>query len=47
MIAAVAPYVLIYSVPYEGGWAAAVFVLAYFLVFFAWGSALRAAGSSC
>ncbi|MEV8355012.1 sensor histidine kinase [Streptomyces niveus] len=42
MIAAVAPYVLIYSVPYEGGWAAAVFVLAYFLVFFAWGSALRA-----
>ncbi|MFE5668638.1 sensor histidine kinase [Streptomyces niveus] len=42
MIAAVTPYVLIYSVPYEGGWAAAVFVLAYFLVFFAWGSALRA-----
>lgn len=42
MIAAVSPYVLIYSVPYEGGWAAAVFVLAYYLVFFAWGSALRA-----
>lgn len=42
MIAAVAPYVLLYSVPYEGGWAAAVFVLAYYLVFFAWGSALRA-----
>ncbi|MFI6693528.1 sensor histidine kinase [Streptomyces sp. NPDC050433] len=42
MIAAVAPYVLIYSVPYEGGWTAAVFVLAYHVVFFAWGSALRA-----
>ncbi|MFD5895206.1 sensor histidine kinase [Streptomyces sp. NPDC060366] len=42
MIATVAPYVLIYSVPYEGGWAAAGFVLAYYLAFFAWGSALRA-----
>lgn len=42
MIAAAAPYVLIYSVPYEGGWTAAVFVLAYYLVFFAWGTALRA-----
>ncbi|MEU1279267.1 histidine kinase [Streptomyces sp. NPDC005805] len=41
-VVATAPYVLLYSVPHEGGWATAVFVLAYHLVFFAWGCALRA-----
>ncbi|UGY92143.1 sensor histidine kinase [Streptomyces gobiensis] len=41
-IAASAPYVLLYSVPYEGGWSTAAFVLAYYLVFFAWGTAISA-----
>ncbi|WP_405796881.1 sensor histidine kinase [Streptomyces sp. NBC_01506] len=42
MIAAGAPYVLLLTVPYEGGWLVAGFVLAYYLVFFAWGTAFRA-----
>ncbi|MFE7458954.1 sensor histidine kinase [Streptomyces sp. NPDC012600] len=41
-IVTVAPYVLVYSVPHEGGWAVASFILAYYLAFFSWGSALRA-----
>lgn len=41
-LASSAPYVLLWAVPHEGGWATAVFVFAYMLVFFAWGSALRA-----
>ncbi|MDK1472427.1 histidine kinase [Streptomyces sp. 549] len=36
------PYVLLYSVPHEGGWVTAAFVFAYYLVFFAWGTAIRA-----
>ncbi|MBA0053111.1 hypothetical protein E0L36_20210 [Streptomyces sp. AJS327] len=40
-VVASVPYVLLYSVPHEG-WATAIFVLAYYLVFFLWGTALRA-----
>ncbi|MEO3750842.1 histidine kinase [Streptomyces sp. B6B3] len=41
-IAATLPYVVIFSVPNEGGWLACAFVLAYYLFFFAWGAGMRA-----
>ncbi|GAB3657452.1 histidine kinase [Streptomyces sparsus] len=41
-LATAMPYVLMYTVPYEGGWVTASFVFAYYLVFFAWGTAIRA-----
>ncbi|GAA2062435.1 histidine kinase [Streptomyces albiaxialis] len=41
-LATVAPYLLLYTVPNEGGWPVGAFALAYYLVFFAWGRAARA-----
>ncbi|MQS05202.1 hypothetical protein FNX44_025865, partial [Streptomyces sp. OF1] len=41
-LVASAPYVAIYLFPHGDGWASVFFVLAYNLVFFAWGAAIRA-----
>ncbi|MGP4110241.1 sensor histidine kinase [Streptomyces sp. 4N509B] len=35
------PYMVIYTVPNEGGWITAGFVFAYYLFFFAWGTGMR------
>ncbi|MDB1088007.1 histidine kinase [Streptomyces sp. ACA25] len=41
-LVAVTPYVVLYTVPYEGGWVSAAFTLAYYLVFFTWGTTMAA-----
>ncbi|MDT0305503.1 histidine kinase [Streptomyces sp. DSM 44917] len=40
-LAAIVPYTLLYTVPHEGGWVAAGFVLAYYLFFLACGAGMR------
>jgi histidine kinase len=40
-MAAALPYLLIYSVPNEGGWFTVAFIGAYYLFFFAWGAGMR------
>ncbi|RKN41781.1 sensor histidine kinase [Streptomyces hoynatensis] len=40
-LAACAPYALLYLVPEDGGWAPVAFVLAYYLLLFAWGTGVR------
>ncbi len=41
-IAATMPYLVIFSVPNEGGWLACAFVVAFYLFLFAWGAGIRA-----
>ncbi|GAA1896481.1 histidine kinase [Streptomyces sodiiphilus] len=36
------PYMVLYTLPYEGGWPTAAFIVAFYLVFFSWGGAMRA-----
>lgn len=40
-IVANVPYLLLWSVPHQGGWVTVSVVLAYHLVFFTWGAAIR------
>lgn len=35
------PYMLIYSLPHEGGWTTIAFITAYYLFFFSWGAGMR------
>ncbi|WP_049563917.1 histidine kinase [Streptomyces sp. SBT349] len=40
-VTAALPYMLLYGVPHEGGWASVAFVVAHYLFFFSWGAGLR------
>ncbi|WP_059005832.1 sensor histidine kinase [Streptomyces specialis] len=38
---AVVPYLLLYSLPHEGGWTTVAFIVAYYLCMFSWGAGMR------
>ncbi|MGK5534210.1 sensor histidine kinase [Streptomyces sp. URMC 129] len=40
-LAAALPYLLVYSLPHEGGWTTIAFIAAYYLFFFSWGAGMR------
>jgi signal transduction histidine kinase len=40
-LAAAGPYLVLYSVPHEGGWTSVAFIVAYYLFFFSWGAGMR------